>query len=158
MIGTEPEIAGRKRSTYATGYRSYFDRPVAEVDVSNKYIGGGMRSTPSDLIRLISAINKDILFSHKTKKTMFRVPFPKQAPDRALGWRVFEYKGYKGIGHGGAVNGFESFLLHLFEPDLTVAVMVNRDDYDHTSSTLYQVMDMFLTPETSGDRKQQTAN
>ena len=158
MTHTEPEVAGRKRPTYATGYRSYFDRPVAEVDVSNKYIGGGMRSTPSDLIRLISAINKDILFSPKTKKTMISVPFPKQAPERALGWRVYQYKGYKGIGHSGAVNGFESFLVHLFEPNLTVAVMVNRDDYDHTSSTLYQVMDMFLPAEATGDRKQPAAN
>lgn len=147
MTGTELEISGRKPSTYATGYRAYFDRPVAEIDVSNKYIGGGMRTTPKDLVKMLGAIQSGKIINEETRDLMFSVPFTKAASERALGWRVYQYKNYQGVGHGGAINGFESFVLHLFEPQLTVAVMVNKDDYDYTSSTLYKVADLFLPPD-----------
>ena len=153
MTQTELEVADRARPDYATGYKAYFDSPVKDIDVSNKYIGGGMRTTPSDLVKMLAAINSETLLTARTRAQMFTAPFPDVASQRALGWRTYRYKNMNGIGHSGAINGFESFLLHLFDVDLTVAFMVNKDHYDHTSSTLYQVADLFLNQQKQSGEK-----
>ena len=88
---------------------------------------------------MVSAIQAGNIMSDKTRNLMFSVPFPKVAADRMIGWRKDNYKGQVTYLHGGAVNGFESFLVHFTEDDITVALMVNQDDYDYTSSTLYKV-------------------
>jgi len=140
MTGTSLEIKGNSDKNYATGYRSFLtNTPVKEIDVSNKYIGGGMRSTPTDLVKMVSAIEFDDYLTHQTKQLMLSAPYKEVAIDRALGWRLMEYQGAKAYGHGGAVNGFESLLVHFIEEEITIAVMVNQDDYDFTSSTLYEM-------------------
>lgn len=143
MKDTMLEVKGREKETYAIGYRSFFSSfSVKEIDVSNKYIGGGMRSTPSDLVKMVSAVQAGKILSAKTRQLMYSVPFPKVAENRMIGWRKDEYKGQLTYAHGGAINGFESLLVHFTKDDITVAVMVNQDDYDHTSSTLYKVYEL----------------
>lgn len=143
MTGTQLEIKGQDSPDYATGYRKLFSNtPVKAIDVSNKYIGGGMRSTPSDLVNMVSAIEKGQILSTQTKRLMLSAPFPEVAPDRAHGWRLMTYKNQATYGHGGAINGFESLLVHFIDDEITVALMVNQDDYDHTNATLYKVFDL----------------
>ncbi len=146
MTNTELEIKGNASKHYAVGYRSFLSSlPVKEIDVSNKYIGGGMRTTPTDLVKMVQAVAHGKVMSEKTKALMLTVPFSQVASDRALGWRWLNHDGHKGIAHGGAINGFESFLVHFIDTDITVAVMVNQDGYDHTSDTLYSVFDIVKT-------------
>lgn len=146
MINTELEIKGNDISNYAIGYRSLMkSMPVKEINVSNKYIGGGMRTTPTDLVNMVLAIQDNKIFNEQTKALMLSVPFPKTAPDRALGWRYLERKGQLGFLHTGGINGFESFLMHFLKDDITIAVMVNQDDYDYTGSTLYSLFDLVKT-------------
>ena len=143
MHYTELEIQGKATDNYAMGYRSFMSSyPVKAINVSNKYIGGGMRTTPTDLIKMVQAIDTDKIFKQQTKDLMLSTPFPKAAPDRALGWRWMERDGRKAYSHSGGINGFESFLVHFVEEDITLAVMVNQDDYDYTGSTLYALLDI----------------
>ena len=140
MTNTSLEMKGNDDKNYALGYRSFLtNTPVKDIDVSNKYIGGGMRSTPTDLVNMVSAIEFESYLKRETKQTMLEAPFKLVAADRALGWRLMEYQGAKAYGHGGAVNGFESLLVHFIEDEITIAIMVNQDDYDFTSSTLYEM-------------------
>jgi len=140
MTSTSLEVKGNNDKNYAVGYRSFLtNKPVKEIDVSNKYIGGGMRSTPTDLVNMVSAIEFGNYLKQETKQLMLNAPFKNVAADRALGWRLMEYQGVKAYGHGGAVNGFESLLVHFIEEEITIAIMVNQDDYDYTSSTLYEM-------------------
>lgn len=143
MTNTELEVKGNESSQYAVGYRSFLSNmPVKDIDVSNKYIGGGMRTTPTDLVVMVQAINQGKVMSEKTKKLMLSIPFPTVAADRALGWRWMEHKGRKAFVHSGAINGFESFLAHFVKDDITIALMVNQDNYDYTGETLYKVLEI----------------
>lgn len=145
MKDTQLERKSGPKMNFAVGYRSFMRfMPVSAIDVSNKYIGGGMRSTPQDLVNMVSALNKGKLLNPDTIDLMLTVPFPNASKQQALGWEWIDYKGHKAFSHSGAINGFESYLLHLVEPQITIALMVNRDNYDHTSSTTYKVLDLFL--------------
>ena len=143
MTNSELEIKGQEDEQYAVGYRSFMSNyPVKAIDVSNKYIGGGMRTTPTDLVLMVQAINHGKFMNPQTRSLMLTVPFLGAAGDRALGWRWLEHEGQKAFGHSGAINGFESYLAHFVEDDITVAVMVNQDNYDHTGGTLYKVLEL----------------
>lgn len=141
MRNTELEVKGQESSQYAIGYRSFMSAyPVKDIDVSNKYIGGGMRTTPEDLVVMVQGINQGKVLNDSTRKLMLTVPFTEVAKDRALGWRWLDHNGSKAFAHSGAINGFESFLAHFVEEDITIAVMVNQDNYDYTGDTLYHVL------------------
>jgi hypothetical protein len=103
-----------------------------------------MRSTPKDLVNMVSAFNRGDIVSSNMVENILEVPFPEASETQALGWEWIEYDGHKAYSHGGAINGFESFLVHFVDANLTVALMVNRDQYDYTSSTTYAVADLFL--------------
>ncbi len=143
MSNTELEVKGEETSQYAVGYRSFMSSyQVKDIDVSNKYIGGGMRTTPEDLVTMVQAINSGKVVNDTMRNLMLTVPFPEVANDRALGWRWLEYKGVKAFAHTGAINGFVSFLAHFVDEDITIAIMVNQDDYDYTGATSYKLLEI----------------
>ncbi|WP_205859216.1 serine hydrolase domain-containing protein [Pleionea sediminis] len=150
MKNTALEFHDKTYPNFAVGYRSFLTSlPVKNINVSNKYVGGGMITTPTDLVSMMIALNDGRLVKPKTKLLMWSIPFPKVAPDRAYGWEWISRNGIKLVSHGGAINGFESFLIHDPKRNLTVAVMVNRDGYDHTSRTTFGIFDLFTNDESA---------
>ncbi|MDF2178095.1 serine hydrolase [Aliiglaciecola sp. CAU 1673] len=146
MIHTQLEVSGQQPPTMAVGYRKWPSfMPVKDIDVSNKYVGGGMLTTPSDLVRMTSALMNGKLMQDATREKMLSVAFPEASKDQAIGWIWREYKGHRAFSHSGGINGFESFLLHLPELSISVALMVNVDDFDYTGRTTYQLLDLYLS-------------
>lgn len=145
MTNTRLEIRGQNHLDDALGYRSIIGfLPVSNIDVSNKYIGGGMRSTPTDLVHLVIALNTDVVVDQNNREEMLSIPYPDASKTQSYGWEWIEYNGRRAFSHGGAINGFESYLVHFVESEVTVALMVNRDNYDHTASTTYRIADLFF--------------
>lgn len=106
------------------------------MDTSNRIAGGGMVSTPSDLVRLAICAEKDSFLSQAARKTMWTpVLLPDGRPNEqnyALGWRIDTSTRMLGkdkptaiIHHGGQQEGGASFLVIAPSLGVSVAVMTN---------------------------------
>ncbi|CCH53949.1 Serine beta-lactamase-like protein LACTB, mitochondrial [Fibrisoma limi BUZ 3] len=99
-----------------------------QVDNSYKWAGGGLLSTPADLVRVGQALLKGSLLKPQTVALLF-------TPHRLLngtntnygfGWRTgTDSKGRNVVHHGGTIDGGRTFLLLYPDDDLIVAVTAN---------------------------------
>lgn len=105
-----------------------------EVDNSNKWAGGGMLSTPSDLVKLGNAILNGSIIKPETFKTL-TTPVKLangeiNEQNYALGWRVHEFdmldKKVNIVHHGGTATGSTALWIIVPEYNLTAAIMINR--------------------------------
>jgi CubicO group peptidase (beta-lactamase class C family) len=106
------------------------------IDSSNKIAGGGLVSTPSDLVRLGQALLGDVLVSTASNQVLFTplalADGSMNPQNYALGWRIDtsvrllgEDRPTRIIHHGGAQAGAAAFLMLLPEHGISVAVMSN---------------------------------
>lgn len=61
-----------------------------------------------------------------------------------LGWRIFDYNGYKVTMHGGAVSGFLSNVVLIPELNLGIVVLTNTDHNWFYSILKWEIMDAFM--------------
>src|SRR5690606_15028456 len=106
------------------------------VDNSNKWAGGGLISTPSDLVKMGNALLQNSVLEMETVDTLFKA---QQLADGtlnpqyyALGWRHQTFELFEGkksvqvVHHGGTALG-ATVLLGLFpECKLSIAMVMNR--------------------------------
>lgn len=106
------------------------------MDTSNRIAGGGLVSTPSDLVRLAICAEKDSFLSQAARKTMWTPVMLANGlaneQNYALGWRIDTSIRLFGkdkptaiIHHGGQQEGGASFLAIAPALGVSVAVMTN---------------------------------
>lgn len=113
-----------------------------EIDLSYKWAGGGIMSTPIDLVKMGNAILFDSLFLSADTKAVFFEP-QKLSSGKinpqfyALGWRSYkEYKNEKFdksvwmVHHGGVSKGSMNFLVMFPEYDLVIDAAINTRTSD----------------------------
>ncbi len=129
------EINLEKLATfYQVEVREY--KEAYEVDNSNKWAGGGIISTPSDLVRLGNALLSGSIISGDQFK---EITTPQKLTsgeineqNYALGWRNDEFEFFNGeqkvriIHHGGKAMGSTALLLLMPDYQLTLAIAINR--------------------------------
>lgn len=99
------------------------------ADTSNKIPGGGMVSTPDDLVKFAVAFNKGLLVKPETRELMCAPQVTRDAKTSpyGLGWRIVESQGLKWVSHGGAQQGISTLLLTLPSQGFAVALMANLE-------------------------------
>lgn len=101
---------------------------AAAVDNSYKWAGGGLLSTPVDLVKLGAGLIRNTLLRKETVALLFA---PQHLLDGkntqyGLGWRNgTDQQNRKLIHHGGLIDGGRTFLLLYPENDLIVAITAN---------------------------------
>lgn len=123
-------------------------KEVFPVENSNKWAGGGLISTPSDLVKLGNALLHNTLLKEETVDTLFSV---QKLPDGtanpqnyALGWRNDTFEIFNGkqsvqvVHHGGTALGATALLILLPEYELSLAIVMNK------SSESFQLFDHAL--------------
>lgn len=100
-----------------------------EVDLSYKYAGGGVVSTPVDLVTFGSALLAGEYLGSEALNQLWQVaPLSNGQPNDnnyAMGFRVHETELGPRISHGGLSVGGQSFLAIYPEQDITVAFVMN---------------------------------
>jgi serine beta-lactamase-like protein LACTB, mitochondrial len=119
----------------ARGYRRRPDGVIENCglfDASNKVPGGGLLSTPPDLVRFAIALQKGELVSAATRKLMFTPAHTTagRAVPYGLGWSVFERYGARWAAHSGALPGTSTYLLLSPTSGFAVAVLANLEGVD----------------------------
>jgi CubicO group peptidase (beta-lactamase class C family) len=111
-------------------------KPAFDVDNSIRWPSGGILSTPSDMVRLGSAMLDTGFLSEKTRRALLTVPAggkgTRGADVYALGWRVGKFRLFDGAvsalvyHHGGTAVGSTSFLVVFPEYQMVVSAMMNK--------------------------------
>ena len=138
LTGTGPDDVRAPAPERATTYVRLRDRYVDpfQVDPSYKWAGGGLLSTPTDLVTLAASLMDGTAVQPETLRDLWR-PQPladgRMNPQNyAMGWRIDPPSDVFGtpeplraVHHGGSIVGGSSFLLLIPERDVAVAVMTN---------------------------------
>ena len=147
------------RDGYYREFRSFEQR--YDINLSYKWAGGGIISTPSDLVKMGNAYLKDDSFlSHDTKRAFWT---PQKLnneevneQDYALGWR--SYLAYENdllldgktpvwmVHHGGVSKGSQNFLVIFPDYDLVIdgSINTNVEDFGTFSKEMYKIANHFL--------------
>ncbi|GAB3887341.1 serine hydrolase domain-containing protein [Spirosoma agri] len=99
-----------------------------QVDNSYKWAGGGLLSTPSDLVRLGRELIQPKVLTKETVALLFtpQLLLDGKNTNYGLGWRIgTDSKGRKICHHGGTIDGGRAFLLIFPDDDLVVAIAAN---------------------------------
>ncbi len=105
------------------------------VDLSHRLAGGGLVSTPSDLVKLGSAWLDDSFITPATRTLFWQpqtlVDGSVNEQNYALGWRWANYEDAVGkvhnANHGGVSRGSQCWLMVIPEQQMAVVVMINSN-------------------------------
>jgi serine beta-lactamase-like protein LACTB len=112
-------------------------KKAPEVNISNKWAGGGFLSTPSDLVKLGNALLSGKILSATTTAVLWTPQ--KLSNDKinginyAIGWKVDTVKLFNGtksvrqIHHGGSASGATAMFVLFPDYNMSVAMLANRD-------------------------------
>lgn len=106
-------------------------KPALKLSMDWPYAAGAIVSTSEDLVKwsealkgtkVLTASEKELAWTPDPVALKFKEPY-------GFGWVPGYEKGKRVvIEHGGSINGFNSMLRYLFEPDVSIAVLSNRED------------------------------
>ncbi len=107
----------------------YYNAP--QVDLSNKWAGGGLVSTTADMVNFALGVLDGDVLSDSARAEMWRRQTPEDAPGYGLGWFVDALDGHRAISHGGGSVGATAMLLMLPEDGVVVAILGNTGNVGH---------------------------
>lgn len=120
------------------GHASFYYRDTAgvytnapEVDLSNKWAGGGLVSTTADMVNFALGVLHGDVLSDSARTEMWRRQTPEGVPGYGLGWFVDDLDGHRAISHGGGSVGATAMLLMLPDDGIVVAILGNTGDVGH---------------------------
>jgi CubicO group peptidase (beta-lactamase class C family) len=119
-----------KDESYSFSYTAAWDRQP-ETDMSIPHGAGAIVSTPSDLVKFISALFSEKLIKPSTLNQMKTI-----SDGMGFGIMQFPYDRKTVYGHGGSIDGFNSILIYIPEDKLAVSYCSN--------GTVYAVNDILL--------------
>lgn len=105
----------------ALGYWEAFERyPAMDIDMTVPYAAGGIYSTVNDLYKWIQGLEEGKVINADSWRAM-RTP---EKSGYGLGWGVNDREGLIYV-HGGAINGFSSFIFRDISKGTAVIILSN---------------------------------
>lgn len=158
MTGAGLDSAQGAEAGRATFYEVKEGRYKRAFDVDNsiRWPSGGMLATPTDMVRLGSALLDDRLLSEETRRALVTVPAGGEdasgAKRYALGWRTGEWTLFDGAvstrayHHGGTAVGSTSILVVFPERRMVVSALMNKGgtDADDLAAATDQIAQAFF--------------
>lgn len=115
----------KKASGYRVTERGFTIAPYMDMEVPGA--AGGLYSTAQDLIVFEKSLYGNSLFSKSLLESAFK-PFvltDGKAIKYGFGWIVTDYEGWREIGTGGDIEGFNSYFAYFPDKKRTVIVLQN---------------------------------
>lgn len=112
-------------------------KKAPEVNISNKWAGGGFLSTPTDLVKLGNALLSGKILSTNTTAVLWTPQKLNNGKangiNYAIGWKVDTVKLFTGtksvkqIHHGGSASGATAMFVLFPDYNMSVCILANRD-------------------------------
>jgi serine beta-lactamase-like protein LACTB len=136
LVSLQPEwqdsvIPGHASFYVRTGDGAVLNAP--EVDLSNKWAGGGLVATASDLVNFALGVMQGGVLSDAARAEMWSRQTGPEAPAYGLGWRVGEHEGRRMVSHSGGSMGATAMLVFLPDEGIAVAVLGNTGGVSHAA-------------------------
>lgn len=151
MYNTEPDRRTQNPNTKAAKLYTVENGIQKEVktpeDVSYKWAGGGLLTTPTDLIRLATGyfngfLNPDIVKMMFESQTLTS----EEKTQVGIGWRISQdIDGRRVIEHAGSMQGARSVVCIYPEEQLIIAIMVNAEWPSTIEETAHMMARPFLS-------------
>lgn len=150
MKNTGPDL--RKHQDYANLARLYDfkDHQLVEEtnpeDVSYKWAGGGLISTPSDLVNLTFAYTNGFL-KNETVKQMFKPQhlLSGEVVQIGIGWRISkDIFGRNVIEHAGGMEGARTVVCMFPDQETAISLMVNASWSSSIEETAHLFAELFI--------------
>lgn len=132
------------------GHARFYDRDsagvyvnVPEVDLSNKWAGGGLVSTTADMVNFALGVMDGTILSDSARAEMWTQQTPEGETSYGLGWFVDRLNGHRAISHGGSSIGATAMLLLLPDDGVVVAILGNTGGINH-GPTAARVARLFI--------------
>lgn len=120
------------------GHARFYDRDstgayvnAPEVDLSNKWAGGGLVGTTTDLVNFALGVLHGRILSDRARAEMWRKQTPEGDPSYGLGWNVGEIDGHRVVSHSGGSIGATAMLVLFPDDDVAVAILGNTGGIGH---------------------------
>jgi serine beta-lactamase-like protein LACTB len=153
----EPDPAMATLYAVKNGVPSKIDRPE---DPSYKWAGGGLISTPTDLVRLAAGYSSGFL-NPKTVAMMFTSQNLRSGEATGVGiaWRnSLDVAGHRVIEHAGSMEGARTVVSVFPESGVSVAIMTNAEWSSLIEETAHMMALPFLTKHSPTPQAEGTAN
>jgi CubicO group peptidase (beta-lactamase class C family) len=108
---------------------AYLNAP--EVDLSNKWAGGGLVATTADLVNFALGVLHGAILSDAARAEMWTKQTPEGEPSYGLGWGVGEIDGHRAVSHSGGSMGATAMLILLPDQGVAVAILGNTGGVGH---------------------------
>lgn len=102
-----------------------------EVDLSNKWAGGGLVATTADLVNFALGVLHGDVLSESARAEMWTRQTADDDPSYGLGWFLGEVDGHRMINHAGGSMGATAMLILLPDHDIAVAILGNTGGIGH---------------------------
>lgn len=141
----QPIVKHRAQGYKLVGGKFVNDDPI---DMLVPGGAGALASTVGDLLTWAKALQElavvnDASYAEMTTPTRLN---DGTAVDYGLGLAVVDVDGHPTVGHGGDINGFNSFIEWYPEDELTVVVLANNQG-DFATELSHRIMRLFLPPK-----------
>ena len=131
---------------------SLYNAPLHDTSV--KIPGGGLLSTPSDLVRFAIALDQNKLLKPETVQQMWTSQKTSQGSltKYGLGWQLGKRLGRNAVWHTGGQSGTSTVLMLLPESDTAIAIMCNLQNVNLVDAAT-SIADIILPIEEATLRK-----
>jgi D-alanyl-D-alanine carboxypeptidase len=116
-------VLTHRASGYGTGPKGLKNSEY--LDMSLPYAAGSLYSTVQDLYRWDRALYGDKVLSKASREAMVMPAAVKS--DYGFGWQLDSWHKHKQVGHGGGINGFNTYFARFPDDDATVIVLSNNE-------------------------------
>jgi D-alanyl-D-alanine carboxypeptidase len=132
--GNAIRAAGHRRG--ASGFA-----PSAEISMTQPFAAGALVSTVDDLARWNAAVSAGKLLKPATWQRAFTKATltDGKRSDYGYGWAISSLRGVPTIEHGGAINGFNAYVLRVPSEHVYVVVLRNTDGGTADPATVAKV-------------------
>lgn len=107
----------------------YLNAP--EVDLSNKWAGGGLVATAGDLVNFALGVLHGDVLSDSARAEMWTRQTAEDDPSYGLGWFLGEVGGHRMVNHAGGSMGATAMLILVPDHDIAVAILGNTGGVGH---------------------------
>jgi CubicO group peptidase (beta-lactamase class C family) len=127
--GHDPKVVARQ----VQGYTYDGDRavPMLRISMTQPHAAGGLVSSVDDLLKWNRALHEGRVLANDSYARMITPVGEAAGPGIGSGFGIVRdsVRGRERLHHGGGIFGFNSELLYLPGPDITVAVLENEDGH-----------------------------
>jgi len=143
-VAASPDPA-RARGYWGPSTRFAGNYPIDKLpNLSGRYGSSGVVSTPSDLVRILIALEENVLLQPDAVELLRTPPFPAVDIEQGHGWHLDGDGCRRSVYRSGAGTGFTGLVIHYPELRVGGAVLVDQNQWKDRFDVLERILEPYV--------------